>query len=231
MDSTLIASWAAVAATLIAVVVALFKEQLQARFVRPRFKMLVGTRAPYSVKIPSNVYASDIDGKRQHLWGGTIYYTRLWVQNDGNRRGESVEVVVTKLERQHLDGTWVPADGFIPSNLRWSNADPTNPESFHGINPGMGRFCDLGAIADPACITLKVISGVPKGTATFDLAVQTAPWDDGHRLPQGDHKVYLKISAANAEPVEHIVKVSITGNWTEDEKNMFERELGVSILK
>ena len=153
------------------------------------------------------------------------------MQNVGNRRAESVEVFVTKLERLNRDGTSVQLDGFIPSNLRWANTDPEKPEIFYGMNPEMGRFCDFGSIADPACATLQEIRGARKGVdVTFDLVLQT-PWPlDAHRLIPGDYRITLKISAANAKPLERIVKVSISGTWTEDEDAMFTKELGVSVL-
>ncbi len=121
------------------------------------------------------------------------------------------------------------ADGLVPSNLRWANTDPVRPEIFYGMNPDMGRFCDLGSIADPACVTLQAIRGAPKGVATFDLVLQTALPGDAHRLPPGDYRITLKISAANAKPLEQSVKVSLSGKWTDREEIMFTDELGVSI--
>lgn len=231
MDYTLAARWAAVAATLMAVIVALFKEQLQSLLFKPKFKITVGTRPPFSVKTKSFVYGTGLDGKKQLLWHGSIYWARLWVQNAGNRRGESVEVFVTKVERLNRDGTRVAVDGFIPSNLRWANTDPVKPEIFCTMNPEMGRFCDFGSIADPACSTLQEVRGAPRGVATFDLVLQTALPDDAHRLSPGDYRLTLKISAANAKPVEKVAKVSISGKWTEDAEGMFGNELGVSLLQ
>jgi hypothetical protein len=143
MDLTLLARWAAVGVTLLAVFVALFKEQLQSLFFKPKFRVEVGTRLPFCVKTGSIVFGTAIDGSKQVLWSGSIYYARLWVQNVGNRRAESVEVFLTKIEQVNRDNTLVPAEGFVPSNLRWANTDPVRPEIFYGINPDMGRFCDL----------------------------------------------------------------------------------------
>jgi hypothetical protein len=229
MDLTLAARWAAVGATLLAVLVALIKEQLQSLFLKPKFSVEVGTRLPFCVKTESTVFGTAIDGSTKILWSGSIYYVRLWIQNVGNQRAEFVEVFVTKVERLNRDNTLVAVEGFVPSNLRWANTDPVRPEIFYGMNPDMGRFCDLGAIADPACTTLREIRGAPKGTATFDLVLQTALPGDAQRLPHGNYLITLKISAANAKPVERSIKVSISGNWTEDEDAMFTRELGVSI--
>jgi hypothetical protein len=51
----------------------------------------------------------------------------------------------------------------------------------------------------------------------------------GHRLPPGDCRITLKISAANAKPVERSVRVSFSGKWTEDLEAMFTEEPGVSV--
>lgn len=227
MDLTLLAPWAAVGATLLAVFVALFKEQLQSLFWKPKFKVDLESRLPFCVKTRSIVFGTEMDGSKKILWSGAIYYVRLWVQNVGNRRAESVEVFVSKVERRNRNNTSEMVDGFVPSNLRWANTDPERPEIFYGMNPDMGRFCDLGAIADPACSTLREIRGAPRGTATFDLVLHSALPGDAQRLPPGDYRLTLKISAANAQPLEESFRLSISGNWTEEEAIMFTREVGV----
>jgi len=154
----------------------------------------------------------------------------LWVENVGNRRAESVEVFATKVERLNRDSTHAAVENFIPSNLRWANTNPEKPEIFCDVNPGMGRFCDFGSVADPACTTLQEVPGANKGTdATFDLVLQVPLPMDAHRLVPGDYRITLKISAANSKPVERIAKVSISGRWTESTEDMFSKELGVSI--
>jgi hypothetical protein len=230
MDCALVAQLASVTATLMAVLVALFKEQLQSLFFTPKLTVSVGTHAPFSVKTQSVVF-EEINGKRQALWAGTIYWSRIWVENIGNRRAESVEVFVSNVERLNRDGTHAELDGFIPSNLRWANAEPGTPVVVCGINPRMGRFCDLGSVADPQCTTLQDIKGAPKGTATFDLVLQSPLPRDAHRLAPGDYRITLRISAANAKPFVHLVQVSISGKWTQEAPDMFNDYLGVSVCK
>jgi hypothetical protein len=181
------------------------------------------------VKTGSTVYATTLEGTAMVLWAGSIYYARLWIQNVGNRRAESVEVFVTKLERVTRERSHEPVEAFVPSNLQWANTDPVRPEIFYHMNPDMGRYCDFGSIVDPTCSTLKAVPGAPKGTATFDLCLQNPPPNDAHRLPPGDYRITLKISAANAKPLEKSVSVSLSGNWTEDEDVMLANELGVAM--
>ena len=96
MDLTLLARWAAVGATLLAVFVALLKEQLQSLFWKPEFKVEIGTRPPFCVKTQSSVFGTGLDGTTRFLWSGSIYWARLWVQNVGARRAEAAEVFVTR---------------------------------------------------------------------------------------------------------------------------------------
>ena len=229
MESLTAANWAAAVGTLFVGLVALFKEEIRALFFKPSFRVEIRTRLPFCVKTPSVVYESTLDGNRNVLWTGIIYYARLWVRNVGNRRAESVEVFVTRVEKRTREGYYEPIGGFVPSNLRWANTDPIRPEIFCGMNPEMGRYCDLGAIADPACPTLREVSGAPRGMATFDLVLQAGLPGDANRLPPGDYRITLKVSAANARPVEKSVQVSLSGNWTEEESTMFAKELGVSV--
>lgn len=225
VEQALTADWAGVAATFLAVLVALFKEQLQSLFFKPSFHIAI-----FSVKTQSLVYSAGTDGLKHLLWSGSIYWARLWVENVGNRRAEAVEVFVTKVERLKRDGTYAAVENFIPSNLRWANTNPEKPEVFCDVNPGMGRFCDFGSVADPACTTLQAIPGAEKGSdATFDLVLQVPLPMDAHRLVPGDYRIKLKISAANSRPIERTVKVSLSGIWTESADDMFSKQLGVSI--
>lgn len=230
MDSPTLASWVAAIATLFAGTVALFKESLQSVFFSPKFKVEVRTRSPFCVKNQSTVYSTAPDGKVTVLWTGSFYYARLWVQNVGRRRAEAVELFATKVERIARDGSREPVESFVPSNLRWANTDPVSPEISWPMNPEMGRYCDLGSMANPSCVTLQDIPGAPKGVTTLDLSLQPVPPSNSHRLPPGEYILTFKISAANARPIERQVCLSFSGKWTEDESTMLSRELGVTLL-
>jgi hypothetical protein len=93
----------------------------------------------------------------------------------------------------------------------------------------MGRHCDLGAIADPKCTTLKDLPGVQKGQATFDLVLEYSLPEDEQRLPPGEYRITLKIGSANTKPIEKRVRATISGTWTEDPEEMFGKHLGVAL--
>jgi hypothetical protein len=214
----------------LAAIVAIFKEPIQAFFFKPGFKVEIETRSPYCVKNTSTVFGMVVPkGERLVLWQGTIFYARLWVQNTGRTRAEGVEVFVTKVEQELLDGSYNAWDGFIPANLRWAHTNPEAPETRISMSPEMGRHCDLGAIANPECKTLKALPGVQKGQATFDLALEYPLPEDAQRLAPGRYRITLKVGAANTKPIERRVIVRIDGTWTEDVEEMFRKHLGVAM--
>jgi hypothetical protein len=106
MHTSTAANWAAAAGTLFAGLVALFKEELQSLFFRPKFKVEIGTRPPFCVKTGSVVYDRVPGGTFKILWTGSIYYARLWIQ------------FVTKVERATRGRSYEAVDAFVPSNLR-----------------------------------------------------------------------------------------------------------------
>src|SRR5262245_53754311 len=123
----------AAVATLLAIIVALFKERIIAWRYPPILTIAARQSPPDIDQIPFG----DIDG----------YCLRLWVENEGKSRAEKVEVFVSEIrQRRPSDGEFIPVGSFIPMNLRWSfgSERPAHAEMFaDGISPGMGVHCNL----------------------------------------------------------------------------------------
>lgn len=139
------ATWGSMALTLLAVLVALFKEDIRSRWHRPRLTAKIALCAPDCHKTEL-VMQNPSSG--QILKRGDCYYLRLWVQNDGRERAEKVQVFACSLEKKHADGKFRKVPSFLPMNLRWSHTAPVQIYA-DAISPGMGKHCDFGHITDP----------------------------------------------------------------------------------
>ncbi len=137
------AQWAAAAATTVAVLVALFKDEFWRRVRRPVLTLRILSESPDCIITPMRRIA---DGEVV----GRALWLRLWIENTGGLRAEKVQVYLSEVCRRQANLTYAPIDGFTPMNLRWSNTDFGRPEIYaDGISPKMGKHCDLGRILGP----------------------------------------------------------------------------------
>src|SRR6266545_1431623 len=104
-------------ATVLAVIVALLKEDIVAIWRRPRLKARASLSAPdchKTVITMTNVQTGAVDS-----W--PCFYFRMWVENAGHVRATQVQVFIRRLLRQHADGTFREELQFLPMNLKWSH--------------------------------------------------------------------------------------------------------------
>ena len=201
------AVWTGSIATLLAVITALFKEQLVRLWRRPRLEARVRLSAPDCHKTQMTLFDRSTG----------CYYFRLWVENTGNQRAEKVQVFLSELSRRHADGSFVEEKSFLPMNLRWSHSQlsPLGSEIFaEGISPRMGKHCDLGHIVDPS---RRVAFGVnlpnlSAGKTILELDLEVAPNTLTHFVPPGVYRLEMRLAAANAEPVTKIIEINHTGD-------------------
>src|SRR2546423_6474981 len=106
MDIGTLAQWAGATATSIAVVVALFKEELVGRWRCPKLPATVSLRAPDCTETPIFL------GTGEDTLTFDCYYFRIWIENTGNQRGESLQVYADKLLKKHADGVFRGIESF-----------------------------------------------------------------------------------------------------------------------
>ena len=224
MPETQFASWTSAIGTLLAVVVALFKEDIVRHWRKPKLQAIIRLSAPDCHKTTLTFF----DPKTGTVLANPdCYYFRLWVENKGKTRADRVQVFVSRLLRKHADGTFREELSFLPMNLRWSHSQMKQggPEIFaEGISPKMGKHCDFGHIVDPK---IQNING--KTVMTLDLEI--APNTGSHIIPPGEYHIELKIAASNATPKVLILEMDLIGNWYFDEGKMFTDGIGLKTIK
>lgn len=218
-------------ATLLAVIVALFRDEIIGWWRRPRITLRVKLAAPDCHKTRIIVYEQNTVVAKV-----PTYYLRLWVDNEGNKRAEDVQVFVKKIARMQADGNFQDDLEFLPMNLKWSHAPlGSGPLVFTSLNPGMGRHVDLGHITDPTLNKRFVPSKEiwyerPEEDETvISLDVEFPPANYGHLLPPGEFQITLMIGGANFNPVTKVVRLVHKGDWYPDEERMFRDSLGIDV--
>lgn len=227
-----LAQWAAATATFLAVLVALFKDEILRAWRKPQLTVSIMLASPdchkttldYTVQKETVVYGS-----------AECYYLRLWIENKGKTRAERVQVFAAKLSRRNADGSFKEVESFLPMNLRWAHGQQGSqgPEIFaEGISPKMGKHCDLGHVIDPnhrVNIGENLPGVQPDETIlAFDLEIQ--PNTKSHLIAPGVYQLQLRVAAANCAPVTRTIELTITGKWFFDQARMFSDGLGIKTV-
>lgn len=223
------AVWTGSIATLLAIVVALFKEQLVRIWRRPKLEARVRLSAPDCHKTEMTLINKETGALIERA---DCYYFRLWVENTGNQRAEKVQVFLSKLFRRHADGSFVEDKSFLPMNLCWSHSQlsPLGREIFaEGISPKMGKHCDLGHIIDPSKrVAFGInLSNIAAGKTILKLDLEVAPNTLTHLLPPAVYRLEMKLAAANLEPETKTIEINHTGDWYSEETKMFSDGFGM----
>jgi hypothetical protein len=228
------ATWVGGIATSLAVIVALFKDEILRYFRRPQLIVRLDPCPPDCILVPNAGVFQTLPPVTRILWSGPIYYLRLWIENRGIGRAEQVQVFVDRLYAEDASHEWRSVADFEPMNLRWSNPrDVSNPEIFAaGISRGFGKHCDLLSVSDPANPTdhpqpeYQDFAGRCVGT----LQLEVVPGGGRNRLVPGNYTIEIRIGAANARPVTRLVKINLTGRWSANPDIMFRDHFGVSLV-
>src|ERR1035441_3583835 len=215
-----LAKWLSTIATFLAVIVALFKEDMVQLWRRPQLGARIALQSPDCEKTEVQVVQPpqlQLSGTKDDmvgtlsvtgnivstvpLWRGEAFFFRIWIENKGRQRAEKVQVFAARLKVRHVDGIFKPVETFLPMNLRWTHSQGNVPEIFADINPYMGRHCDLGSISDPNNPTQTPLPGLDSGQVSFDLALEVFPSTQSHRLPPGCYQLEMQLAAANTHPI------------------------------
>jgi hypothetical protein len=232
MEIGTLAQWAGATATLLAVLVALFKDEFLRWRRKPELRVSVALASPDCHKTTLNYVVQ----KTALTYGAAeCYYLRIWVENVGKTRAERVQVFASKLSKRSADGSFKKVDNFLPMNLLWAHSQQGKggPEIFaEGISPQMGKHCDLGHIVDPK-YRKDVGYDLPMLAAeetVLALDIEVKPNTLSHLVPPGVYRLALRVAAANCSPVDHTLEITITGKWFSDQAQMFVDGLGIRAI-
>lgn len=204
-----VAQWVSACVTTAAIIVALLKEDILRKFRRPELIIEIKATYPFCTKTPLE----------HGEWKGFRYFIRLWIRNEGNTRAEEVEVFLRNAYVVSEEGYLKLLPQFTPMNLRWSYGEYPRPTIYaDGISPYMGRYCDLGAISEPSHPILRSLT-YPDQTRLSIRSEALRPATEW--LLPGKYRFDIVVAASNCDPVARQVELVLTGEWFDDQAEMF----------
>jgi hypothetical protein len=224
------AQWFGAVGTILAVIVALFKDPIREWRNRPRLKVTCSKEIPETVRVQTTAWQGRWPGGGGGRWGGYSYFVRIKVENEGRTRAEKVQVSAMKLAKLGLDNNFADLPTTLPFNMRWSNGPPDAPVTvLDGISQEMWAFCDIVSLCDPANPYRRLPVATGAATTVGQLQLEFDLSDEWHLLVPGTYRLTLKIGAANAEPIDRIFEFTHDGIWTQNDVEMRRDHLVVSL--
>jgi hypothetical protein len=227
IDGQLYASWAEAIGTFLAVVVALalalYQNWIRKRLFRPELDVAISMKPPDCLMVPTKP-------SQDSVIVANGYYLRMRVINEGKRRAQDVEVFASSLRKRQVDGTFKEVDSFSPMNLVWTHYGES---VLPGISPKAYRHCGIGNILDPAArhqFEVQDLPDHPRDETLLRLNVAFASYTKFYLLEPGQYKLGIEITAANSEPVNRILEITLRGRWFDEADKMAEDGVGVRVL-
>lgn len=224
-------------ATLLVFIVAVFQDRIRLWFTHPELEVSIRTAPPDCHKVPMFGFtrggASISNGTVKQVFVANAYYLRLRIKNRGNDKAEFVEVLLDTLSRQQADGAFGPVESFLPLNLYWSNI---REAYMPVIYPDTFKLCDLGHIIDPPNREVagegehRNWEGFSDDQTILSLETSIRSTTMSHLIPPGIYKMRIIIAAANAKPIRKTLEINLAGKWYEDEREMLEQGIGITML-
>jgi hypothetical protein len=225
---TAVGTLALAGATQLAVLVAVFQDLIRSWVVHPTLCVTISGQPPDCHK--TGILTQLPDGNLQF---GECYYIRLRIKNEGKKRAELAEVLVTELQKQDASGKFCPITAFAPMRLMWSYA--RTPE-LPGISPDTLRHCDVAHIIQPG-VRKKFRGEDPfapefakDNEAILSLDLEARSLTGNYLHPPGTYRLVLVVSAANAASVRKTLEIKLTGTWYTHEQKMLQDGIGTRLL-
>ncbi len=217
-------------------VVALFGEQIRARFQCPRLSVSITAAPPDCLKAPLGLQY--VHPESDPNTGPTLignYALRLRVSNDGETPAENIEVIADELQVRNATGQYVRVPTFIPVNLVWASM-PGRLMYLDRISPGTHKHCDLAHIVDPqARASLGMEDNpalaVPANQTMLSFDAIVRPYNLNYLVGPGQYRLTVLIVASNSAPITRTVEINLTGKWSTVESEMLSGGIGLSVLQ
>ena len=172
-----------------------------------------------------------LDSPHCHLLKKTYtYYIRFKVSNTGNEVAKNVEVFLKSVKNSL--GDIIPVS---PGNLQWSSlilkGDRFEPRMYWDyLSQGTHQYCNLGEITHPLHIPKEDMSLIPleeRKYSTLNLSLYWRSIDGSFKLPRGKYILEIVVGSSNAKPININFEIEHSGEWYENEVDMFNKGLKI----
>lgn len=216
--------WIIAICTAVIAILALFQEHIRSWLKTPFLEVATGSCTPFSKKL---LFIRPDDSEKK----ADGYAIRIRVKNTTpcfriKTRAERVEVFALKLLKKQTDGTFQSVQDFEPRNLIWSHSF----QPLTDISPEMERYCFIGRIINPEArhnFPDFDMENYNMNETCLRLDIDIARHTKEHIIPHGIYKIECLIGSANTKAIKKTFELSISGEWFDDELNMYERGLTI----
>lgn len=202
-----------VGAVIVALILAVWGEEIKTLFVRPKLSLKAHVRRPDSERTRRQNKLTGEDA-------GTAYFFRLAILNRGNTAAHDVQVFLASVRRAKEDSMEKVSE-FTPMNLNWAyRGNATLPALLPRMPP---VYCDLAHVDQPIKYGVReLFTEQHLDGAKLELDVEFPPNTLGHVLEGGTYHFHLILAAANCAPRHFTLEVVFSGKWFVDEEKMLE---------
>lgn len=216
--------------TLILALVAIFRESLEQKILKPNLEIDFYNYPPYSHKTVMYFSVNDpITGEFIYYARDIpVYYFSFLVINKGRKQAKNCEVVLEGISKKDKNGNWAE-EKYIPSHLKW--VVPDNSQ-FISINPGRSIYCNIGHILHPKDQDREssVWRSMPledKEKTVFKLELTERFYYQRDIFAPGEYKIKVAIYSENANKRERVFKIKWTGEWKDKEDEILDKEIKI----
>ncbi len=158
------------------------------------------------------------------------HYIRARVENMGKVGATDIEVTVTEVRSRGADHKFHAIQMGTPWDLTWAHLPS---EVLSRLPVGGQRHIDIGHVVDPHKRSLMLGEDRPDSNhaaTLFCLAFFVKSNTGEYLLDPGEYEIDFRVFAGNAKPsVTFTFHLNHTGQWFEDETQMYTAGLGLSV--
>lgn len=168
--------------------------------------------------------------------GSLVFYCRFMVTNVGKSTAKNCEVLLEELWIADSSGKHIREKNFSPVKLPWvgeydlSKTPNLIQSQFIDINPERKIFSDIGHISSPSFQQSEKSSYYleeSNNQLKFFFDNQIKFYSQKDCLSPGKAKIKISVYSETAQKCEKYFEISWSGNWKEQENEMF-KEIVIS---
>jgi len=206
-----------IGAVVIAIVLALWGEQIRLFGSRAHFEVLFERKPPDCQLIG---YQAGTAWATTFLLNGAA--VRFRVDKSGISAATNVEVRILRTWQADERGAFQQDRDFLPANLKWTESDTITTRVIH---PGLPKHCEFMQALQPSDGEKLTFFFQTAGTRD-EVRTGVNPYIKG----PGRYRIEIGVSSDDMRPLRKMFEVDFTGEWSDDPEAMFGKELVVSLL-
>lgn len=196
--------WVAILVSILIGLAGLF--EVKTWFFKPKLKISINL-------IPPDCHRIGLKNPTNGNLVASVFYLRLRINNEGNREGKNVQVMLAELETFE-GGTFKIQESFLPLNLKWSHF---GIDTMQSIPSGVFRHCDLGFLTGghykEALLKSFSLSRDSKVVLKTDTIVE--PNTGSHIIFPGIHRLTIYVSVSNGITIKKKFEINLKNEWDE----------------